>query len=102
MKILWTDTAKVNVKEIYDYYQEVAGNKVAQSIKSKIIKKPLTLKSYPEIGQEEDNPKVAGKGFRYLVEGDYKIVYKYSPEKKEILIATVFDTRQNPTKMNIQ
>ena len=54
------------------------------------------------MGQEENNPKVAGKGFRYLVEGNYKIVYKYFSDKKEILIVTVFDTRQNPKKMNIQ
>ena len=29
-----------------------------------------------------------------------KIVYKVFSERQEILIATVFDTRQNPTKLN--
>ena len=51
------------------------------------------------MGQKEENPAVVAKGFRYLVEGNYKIVYKYYPESKGILIATVFDTRQDPEEM---
>lgn len=53
------------------------------------------------MGQVEDYPIVAGRGFRYLVEKDYKIVYKIYLEEKTILIATVFDTRQNPTKLKV-
>lgn len=53
------------------------------------------------MGQLEDNPMVANRGYRYLVEGNYKIVYKVYNEEKEILISTVFDTRQNPTKLKV-
>ncbi len=101
MRIVWSDVAKANVKDIHSYYQEVAGSKLAQSIISKIIKKPRLLSKQPEIGQIEENPAVAGRGFRYLVEGNYKIVYKVYTEDKQILIATVFDTRQNPTKLKV-
>ena len=51
------------------------------------------------MGQIEDNPKVVNRGFRYLVEGNHKIVYKVYLEDSEVLIAAVFDTRQNPTKL---
>ncbi|MEQ8812384.1 MAG: type II toxin-antitoxin system RelE/ParE family toxin [Imperialibacter sp.] len=101
MRIVWSDLAKANIKEIYAYYKEVAGIKVAKSIKSKVINKPRLLVKYPEMGQVEDNPMVANRKFRYLVEGNYKIVYKVYAEDNAILIAAVFDTRQNPTKLKI-
>lgn len=101
MRIVWSDVAKANVKKIHSYYQEVAGKKVAQSITRKIIKKPRVLTKQPEIGQVEENPVVAGRWFRYLVEGNYKIVYKVYAEDKQILIATVFDTRENPTRLKV-
>jgi hypothetical protein len=36
----------------------------------------------------------------YLVEGNYKIIYKRV--KEGALITDVFDTRQNPSKMQIR
>jgi hypothetical protein len=39
-----------------------------------------------------------GEGHRYLIESNYKIIYKEVPEG--ILITDVFDTRQDPTKIN--
>lgn len=99
MKILWSDTAKFQLKEIYDYYKEVAGVKMSKSIKEKLIKKPGKLLKYPEMGQVEDNPMVKGKIFRYLVEGHHKLVYKVYPNQRIILIVAVFDTRQNPTSL---
>jgi plasmid stabilization system protein ParE len=101
MRILWSDLAKAQLREIYRYYKEVAGVKVARSIKNKIIKKSYLLIRQPALGQLEDNPLVANLRYRYLVEGNYKIVYKIFDEKKEILISTVFDTRQNPTKLSV-
>jgi plasmid stabilization system protein ParE len=37
------------------------------------------------------------KDFRFLVEGNYKILYWISED--EIIIASVFDCRQNPEKI---
>ena len=99
MKISWSDMAKFQLKEIYGYYKEVAGVKVGRSIKNKLIKKPEKLSKYPEMGQVEDNPMAKGGGFRYLIEGHHKIVYKVYPDQGTILIAAVFDTRRNPTSL---
>ena len=101
MRVIWSDTAKADVKDIYNYYKKKASLKVARSIRSKLIKKPRLLSKQPELGQEEDNPVVAGREFRYLVEGNYKIVYRVFTERQEILIATVFDARQNPNSLNV-
>ena len=101
MQIIWSDTAKSQLKEIYDYYKEVAGIKVGRSVRNKLVKKPKVLSKHPEIGQVEDNPAVAGRDFRYLVEGHHKIVYKVYDHQEIILIAAVFDTRQNPTRLRV-
>lgn len=38
-------------------------------------------------------------GYRYIVCGNYKIIYSVDIELKLIKIADVFDTRQNPIKI---
>ena len=38
------------------------------------------------------------EGHRYLVKGNYKIIYKEIPEG--MLITDVFDTRQDPININ--
>jgi len=101
MRIIWSDLAKVQLKEIYRYYKEVAGRTVAKSIKNKIIRTPHLLIKHPDMGQVENNPMVVNRGFRYLVEGNYKIVYKVYSDEQEILISSVFDTRQIPTTLNV-
>ena len=42
--------------------------------------------------------KKLNQNHRYLVNGNYKIIYK--PVKEGVLITDIFDTRQNPTKIN--
>lgn len=37
--------------------------------------------------------------FRYLIATNYKIIYYINDEKQRIVIANVFDTRQNPDKI---
>lgn len=101
MQIFWSDLAKANLREIRAFYQIFANSKVAKSIVSKIIDKTRLLRDQPEMGQLEDNPLVVERNFRYLVEGNYKIVYKVYLEDQTILIATIFDTRQNPKKLKI-
>ncbi len=101
MKILWTETAKSQLKEAYQYYKEVAGTKVAKSIKRKIFEKTAKLSSHPEIGQHEQHMLVASLGYRYLVVGNYKIIYRILKEEGIILIAAIFDTRQHPDALTI-
>jgi len=58
----------------------------------------MRLKGHPFLGQEEEFLKERGSGHRYLVEGNYKIIYKVIG--KEVYITDIFDTRQGPEKMN--
>jgi toxin ParE1/3/4 len=101
MKVSWTELAKSQLKEACQYYKEVASAKVAASIRSKVYEKTRKLSHFPEIGQKEDNPLVAAIGYRYLISGKYKIVYRIIPEEETVLIAAVFDTRQNPDDLQV-
>lgn len=38
--------------------------------------------------------------FRYLISSNYKIIYYINMESERIIIANIFDTRQNPIKLN--
>ena len=62
------------------------------------IKGNLYFINHPKSGQLEDSLKKLDEGYRYLVVGNYKLIYK--EVKEGVLITDVFDTRQNPVKMN--
>jgi len=98
MKIIWTDFAIENLKEIFDYYSENATKKVAHKIKKQILTSTKQLLDYPESGQVEFHLQKLNQNHRYLVSGNYKIIYRINED--QVIISDVFDTRQEPTKMN--
>ncbi len=55
--------------------------------------------SHPRVGQEEELLKERDESYRYLVHGNYKIIYSTDTEHEWIKIADMFDTGQNPMKM---
>jgi len=97
MKVIWTDFASNSLFEIYKYYKEAASESIAQRIKFKIFSATRQLIKHPLSGQVETNIQKLGEDHRYLVEGNYKIIYKRI--KEGILITDVFDTRQDPVKI---
>ncbi|MBS4061907.1 MAG: type II toxin-antitoxin system RelE/ParE family toxin [Bacteroidetes bacterium] len=76
MKIIWSDFAIEMLKEIYIYHKEIAGNNIASRIKTKIFSSTRQLKQQPNSGQIEPNLEILKEGHRYLVTGNYKVVYK--------------------------
>ena len=51
------------------------------------------------MGQIEILLKERKTTYRYLIFKNYKIIYSIDPKKRFIKIADVFDTRQNPSKI---
>lgn len=98
MKLYWSDFASEMLAGIYKYYKENATVKVAKKIKNEIFTATNQLKRHPYSGQIEINLEELKEGHRYLVTGNYKIIYKEI--KEGILITDVFDTRQDPVKIN--
>ncbi|MBP6576037.1 MAG: type II toxin-antitoxin system RelE/ParE family toxin [Chryseobacterium sp.] len=97
IKIIWTDFAIQNLKDIFDYYSENTSKKVAHKIRKDILASTKQLIHNPESGQIELNLEKLNQNYRYLVVGNYKMIYKFI--KQEIQIVDIFDTRQNPTKI---
>ena len=97
MKIIWTFPAKFRLKEIYLYHKHYASLTIAKKLKQKIFSATHTLIRHPKIGQEEELLKHKQKEYRYLVQGNYKIIYKI--DKDIIYVEDVFDCRQNPNKL---
>ena len=97
-KIFWTDTAINQLEDIFDYYKEKASLKSSKNLIKKLIDRTIQLENNPLSGQIEPLLQDRKFEYRYLVEGNYKIIYWI--EENYIKIAGIFDCRQNPTKMN--
>ncbi len=95
MKIIWTKEAIVDTKEIYNFYKCKASIKVAKNLKNKILSSTKSLNKQARQGQAEELLKHKNEEYRYLVTGNYKVIYKIT-NKNELFIMKVFDCRRNP------
>jgi plasmid stabilization system protein ParE len=97
MKVEFTDFAKNELQTIYGYYESVASSDVALKIISRILDEVETLERLPNIGAKEVLLEELGMNHRYIVCGNYKIIF-YSTTKV-VYVTDIFDCRQNPEKM---
>ena len=98
MTIIWSDFASANLQDVFLYHTEVAGENVARNLRNKIFETTKQLGHHPLSGQVEQSLVCLQEEHRYLVAGNYKIVYKII--EKVVLITDLFDTRQDPVKIN--
>lgn len=96
-QIIWTNFAISELKTIFLYYRMVAGDKVADKIRKSIFASTKPLIKQALIGAVEETLIELKQGHRYLVDGNYKIIYRQIDNK--IYITDIFDCRQNPSKM---
>jgi plasmid stabilization system protein ParE len=99
VKIFWTDFAKEQLRNIFDYYKLKASPRVAKNLVTGIVEKANTLDFQKEIGQKEELLLSRKENFRYLIYKNYKVIYWFNETKNRIEISDVFDVRQNPTKI---
>jgi plasmid stabilization system protein ParE len=98
-KILWTDFAINQLKDIFDYHLIKASLNIAQKLVQKIIDATIILENNPKSGRKEDLLEDRTQEFRFLVVKNYKIIYWIDYEFNLIYISMVFDTRQNPKRI---
>lgn len=97
MKVYWTKFALDALHNIYDYYKNNVSVLIANNIKESILLSTQQLEIQPLSGTTETLLKHLNEGHRYIIRGNYKIIYKI--QSKRIYITDVFDSRQNPTKI---
>jgi plasmid stabilization system protein ParE len=102
MNIVWTIPASDDLENIFKFYKNNASREKAQEILNLIFDATdiFTLENLAtkEIGQIELDLQNRNRGYRYIVESHFKIIYFI--DKKNIVITHVFDTRQDPKKKN--
>src|SRR5690606_30684370 len=99
LEIIWTRFAEDKLKDVFDYYKLKAGLEVAKNIVTKVDDKTISLEKQPQVGAIEALLTNRPQEFRYLVSTNYKIIYYINDETNKVVIANVFDTRQNPEKI---
>lgn len=99
MKIFWTDKALFQLEEIFYYYKLKASLKVAKKIVKDLVVQTIILENNPRSGHKEELLADRQNEFRFLVKGNYKIIYWIEEKSNLVYIASIFDTRQNPEKI---
>ncbi len=92
--IEWSELSERQLKDIFDYYSFQVNVRIARKIINRIIERVGVLKTNSLAGPEEELLRNFPEDFRYLIEGNYKIIYWKN--ENLITIASVFDCRQNP------
>jgi|TARA_R110001583_G_C5473648_1_gene393089 plasmid stabilization system protein ParE len=100
LDVYWLELAENKLEDIYSYYSVKASKKVAQKLINGIIDTTIGIDQQPEIGQIENTLNNRKQEFRYLIYKNYKVVYWINYKFSRIEIANIFDTRQNPEKIN--
>lgn len=100
-KIIWSEFSEKQIDDIFNYYELTSGiYKVALKIVTRILTAPDRLIENPKMGQAEFLLENRIIQYHYIVESNYKIIYSVDEENHLIKIADVFDTRQNPKKID--
>jgi plasmid stabilization system protein ParE len=99
IEVYWLEFATDKLDDIYNYYREKAGKRIAQKLINSIIDTTVNLGKQPKTGQIELSLSAREQYFRYLIFKNYKIVYWINHAFERIEIVHVFDTRQNPEKI---
>lgn len=71
---------------------------LASQIRTSIFSATRVLVKHPLSGQIEESLGILQQGHRYIVDGNYTIIYLMPGSK--IYITDIFDCRQNPKKMS--
>ncbi len=97
--IEWTEQSKQQLRDIFVYYMTEAGLAVADQIVDRIVKRVEILLKNPQSEPVEPLLSEYQGDYRYLVEGNYKIIYLLS--NNHISVLAIFDCRQNPQKLSV-
>ena len=97
MNIIWTNPAKRDLRKIFNYYKKKVSKNLADKIINSVFSTTSILKTH-NAGVKEELLEHLEQDHRYLVSSNYKIIYFLQNNK--VFITHVFDTRQNPNKLN--
>ena len=89
-----------DLETIYDFLAEKSQSTAQRTIES-LLSRSKQLESFPESGAKQEIIEPGSNEYRYLVEGNYKVIYSYQQEYQVVHIAVIFDTRLNPEELRV-
>jgi toxin YoeB len=92
-RIIWSQRSHVDRKEIFSYWNHRNGSKNIPKLRKQIKEMAVKLAQNPFLGSPLTSVNVRKK-----LMGDYLIVYEL--DDRNIVILSIFDTRQYPDKLN--
>ena len=99
--IIWSDKALKQLDSIYEFIAKDSP-KTAFKIINLLFNEVEILPTFPTLGKIDESLKFLKQDHRFLIKGNYKIVYHINDEVKVIVINVVFDARQNPDNLKYQ
>jgi plasmid stabilization system protein ParE len=100
VEIFWTEKAKSDLRDIYNFLVSEIEEKKAFSIIQIISSRTSQLALFPESGSLEPYLLHLKRPYRRLIEGNYEIIYRIANDY--IYINRIFDSRQNPKKIKVK
>lgn len=96
MKIVWSNQARKDYFTVLDYLYENWGINEVKTFVKKTEDILKVIKKYPQTFIESSKKRNVCKGF---VTKHNSVFYKVNDNKKEIILLTFWDNRQNPKKL---
>lgn len=97
-KVIFTDTAEADLRDIAFYIANQSGNKnIAIRFVNKLREKCRILKTMPESGSFPKDRVLVSNGYRFLVHDNYLIFYSYVKEEKTVYVNAIFNAKQDYT-----
>jgi plasmid stabilization system protein ParE len=97
-QVRWSKKAVSQLEGAIKYITEEQSPTYAKLILSRILNSTSYLEKHPRTGAKEPILEHRNKEYRFLVIWSYKVIYKVHPNG-DVLIARVFHTAQNPSKV---
>ena len=94
--VVFTTTALNDLIDIQLFLEGISESYADKTV-DEIYERAFDLEKFSEMGQREPLLVKYSTIYRYLIQGDYKIIY--SIKNDEIFVNRIFDTRQNPKKL---
>jgi plasmid stabilization system protein ParE len=91
----WSEQAKIDLKEIFDYVKETRSREQAKYVVNGIRTATKEITVFPTKHQKD--PFITSGAVRYAVKWRYKILFTIS--EKYINIVRIFHTAQHPNKL---
>jgi plasmid stabilization system protein ParE len=100
LTVYWTEFAESQLDSIFNHYFYGISPEMALNIVEGVISDADKLSTNPELGKIETLLEDRKELHRSLISKNYKIIYWINISKSRIDIVDIFDTRQEPIKIN--